>query len=290
MKAQSFLIATLSLLLPLGLFAATKADLLEAINKYEETHGTTLTAQEITLLMNEGKLPDPSRGGPLESKEAWQGAAMVGVDDLGRVMVALDTNRNELADRCFIFTAEDRLEGGPWTAFIQNAHISYATTKEGGASLIVKDRARQIAVGVSTIKSKLPHISDIDYGRVYSVRNGVELASVNPSDVSLEGPLLASMDHGDLESWPESFWYDFHDPASVDCERTDPKCRNQDPQICRTINTRTILGDTWVPCLDDKDCTASCPSSQDYACCACKIQGFLQHKGWCRCKPCPPIQ
>lgn len=196
-----------------------------------------------------------------DSARVIVGDVLVGVDALGRVLVAVDSMPTDgLADTCFIYTASERLSG-PWSRMLSNARVVHK--KEG--SLSIEAAPPDFVVLLSTGGAEPPDTGHPPESEVFEVEGGLELA-VMEAGPSGGAPLL-SMRHDDLETWPEGFWYDLLDPASGPCpDDSDCTAGGQGTSSC-SIDCG-IVG-----------CSVTCWNQDEYSCCKCL---FLM----CRCRPC----
>lgn len=205
---------------------------------------------------------------PNDWAEKFSGDAVFGVDHLGRVLIAIDLKPTDgLVDRCLLFTAAERLSG-PWERRSENVQVLVK-----GDSVSLRETPPFFALSLAVEDGRAQDFEVPPTAEVFSSHGGVELVSVETDAPSVS---LEAMDVFELATWPEIFWYDFHDPGSVvnSCDGSDPDCVAGGPgstQCGISCNTEGA----------NAGCEVSCGSGQfKYACCACEPIVF------CRCRPC----
>lgn len=142
-------------------------------------------------------------GADPKSVEIKHGDALVGVDALGRVLVAFDDkakgSTDGLVDIWYLFTATERLDG-PWSKFLQDAKV---TTSEG--LLTVAGSHHSFILQVHVESKPLKEIKGEKYAEVYKSLNGLELVTL-PDESS--DTTMSSVDFTDIYTQPEPLWYD----------------------------------------------------------------------------------
>ncbi len=197
---------------------------------------------------------------------------LLGVDILGRFTAALDEDRDGLADRFLLFTAEDRLPG-PWSRLVEHANV-----RSTNGSILIESADGEVKIDLA-VNGADPSKSSLQAeklpGTALVVHNGRE--SVGYSTLhSKEVPVaMSSLSHSVIESWPMSFRSDLMQPQTG----THP-CSN-----CLTVecdsggcNSPTC----GVNCSFSPTCSVGC-SGNTFACCRCSI---MQGQSGCRCIPC----
>ncbi len=199
------------------------------------------------------------------------GDALFGVDELGRVLLAVDgVPVDGVADHCFLFTATERLAGGPWSERVSNAVVVY----NDAGSLSLRDSPPSHLVSLALEAVEPPGIKQPPFAEVLAAHEGIELVKL---DVGEEGgALLDDMDIADLSTWPEPFWYDLLDPASGPCsDDSDCQAGGMGASSCS-------IGGCGP--LQTQSCNVTC-GLDTYACCKCL--GLAQaFRPQCRCLPC----
>ncbi len=204
-----------------------------------------------------------------DSAESLHGTVLVGVDPLGRVLVALDkVPMDGKADHCFLFTGTERIEFGAWS------ERGMASLVHKPDSLTISIPSEQLHVRLSMVSSEqAPHVPGGFEELVFD--EGVELARLNASVMG--GALLDEMDVEILETWPEAFWYDLLDPASGPCAPdNDCQAGGQGSSAC------SISG---CGIINTQGCSTTCEEGS-YACCLC--MNMQANPARCRCRPCVP--
>jgi hypothetical protein len=125
--------------------------------------------------------------------------ALIGVDLLGRVVMALDFNRDGVIDKAMLFTAAERLSG-PWSLMLESATV---ISSAGGVRVLADDGA--FAAALATEGYSVPEISwrgrgIQDFKRSLTNGKGQELLWVKGG-----GRTMESLRHDTIESWPDSF-------------------------------------------------------------------------------------
>lgn len=204
----------------------------------------------------------PSTSSAEDSAEVVVGDVLVGVDELGRVLIAVDEQPLDgRADHCFLFTAGDRL-AGPWSERLTNAKV---VVKAGSLSIRSTPPffvASLALTGREPLSPQHPPHAD-----VFSSHDGMELSRMDAGPAG--GALLDSMDVTDLHTWPESFWYDLLAPESGPCpDDSDCDAGGKSSNECSLQIGQVSCS---VTCLQDS-----------YPCCKETSIGGVS----CRCRPC----
>jgi len=203
----------------------------------------------------------PQQVAAANEAEVLVGDVLVGVDPLGRVLIAVDQlPADGLADQCFLFTSAERLEG-PWSERFDLARV---TVSEG--SLTIKNAPATHAISLAVIGSDPLPLGVPPHAVSLSHHDGLELSKMRAGP--LGGGSMNSMSILDLSTWPEAFWYDLLAPESGPCpDDSDCIAGGQGSTSCSlTIST---------------SCSVTC-TGDNYACCKeTPLGGVL-----CRCRPC----
>ncbi len=198
---------------------------------------------------------DLARAG--EAGEVIPGDVLVGVDHLGRVLVAVDQKPSDgLVDHCFLFTSEERL-GGPWSRRVEGRVVVTVD------SLSVRSPFVVVSVALIGTDPRPPHYPP--GAEVFIDHNGLELSRIDAPPTG--GAPLDGMDIEDLSTWPEAFWYDVHDPASC---VGGGNCISGGPGSTSCSLT-----------LGPVSCSVTC-TGDTFACCSETSTGGVR----CRCVPC----
>lgn len=207
-------------------------------------------------------------GASSDSATVLVGDALVGVDQLGRVLVAVDSVPTDgLADTCFLYTGRERL-AGPWSRQLSHAMVVHKS--EGTLSVEAAPPDFVLSVAVVGAEPQVLHYTP--GAEVFEDEEGLELAFMNAGPSG--GASLDQMSHEDLETWPESFWYDLLDPASGPCPDDSDCTGGGNPSTgCE------------ITCLFGQQCGTTCPQDT-YSCCKCLAGGLGGPS--CRCRPCIP--
>lgn len=204
-------------------------------------------------------------------------SALVGVDALGRVLMALDYDRDEMVDELVLFTPRHRLEG-PWSERIHAANV------DGTAgTLRLEARDGSLAILLAVFPADVPELASKSahrFKRVIREADGDELVRTKLDPAS--GRRLESFDHTLIESWPESFRRELNVPGT-----SGPlSCYN-----CGTYNCRVggcYSSGCAVDCfglLLNSPCQVSCNPSRSFSCCNC-TNGIVLPIAECRCIAC----
>ncbi len=205
-----------------------------------------------------------------DSASVITGEALYGVDELGRFLVAVDSHPLDgLADTCLLFTASERVAGGPWS---RRAQVRVVHKDDGTLSLRESPPFFVVSLALSGIDP--PAQGNPPQAEEFALHDGLELVALHAGPAG--GAALDQMDIGHLATWPEAFWYDYHDPASAQCP-SDHDCSAGGEGACAC----SIGCGAGLSC--SVNCSpSSCPESQ-FACCKCLMFGSS-----CRCRQCIP--
>ena len=204
--------------------------------------------------------PEVSRA---ETVRHIRGDALVGVDSLGRVLIAVDQQPADgFVDFFFLFTAPGRY-AGPWSERIKKAEIV-----AGERGLVLRSTPPFFVVSLAIGPEDVQSPKHPPFAEVFEAHEGVELITVPDGSRTFA---LASVDINDLWTWPEFFAYDLLNPASCtndfDCQSggsSSPSCG--------------IFGCPQPP----TGCSISCNYPTTFACCKCTQAGDAM----CRCRGC----
>lgn len=203
-------------------------------------------------------------------------SALVGVDSLGRVLVALDLDRDDFVEEVVLFTPRERLKG-PWSELVRDAELEQTA---GTLRLEARDRSVALALAVNPADAPKLRRAARAYRRAIEQDRGEELArnGVDPA----YGRRLSSYDHTLIETWPESFREDLVVPGTTG------------PTTCFNCGTTdcTVGGCYSIGCnidckglIANDTCGIACNAAQSFGCCNCTNGPFFPI-GSCRCIPC----
>jgi hypothetical protein len=207
-------------------------------------------------------------------RKAARAAANVGVDALGRVLLAVDLDRDGLAEELVLFTPRQRLEG-PWSRLVPA--VEYEATR---GTLRVEAADRSLAIALSVAPAPLPRFKHKPAAGALVVEQpeGNELATSRPGD-NMRQP-IESYDHALIESWPESFRHDLVMPGT----HTPSTCINCIGKCQRGGCYAPDCGHTCNGIITDDRCSIGC-NAFAFACCNC-TNGIFFPIASCRCIPC----
>lgn len=204
---------------------------------------------------------------PIDSATVLRGDAVVGVDSLGRVLVAVDASQSDdLVDYFALFTASDRLTG-PWSR-----HLEQAAIVVHGRRLTLVSPRSSFAMSLALKGSDRPGENPQGPFEVFLNHDGIELVQF-PGESSVR---LADLTAADIHSgWPDAFYYDVLSP--------DTKCPPDDDCSAGSCPS-TGCGIAGCPNIPT-GCNVAC-SGYTYSCCKC-LSGSQMY-AVCRCRVCPP--
>lgn len=212
--------------------------------------------------------------------EYFRGTALAGVDELGRVLIALDEwPQDGRADHCFLYTSRERL-AGPWSRVIEDARLHY---RDSG--LILESRGHAFALSLAMAESRPRPLNERRYAEVFVDREGVEWVRQDAPEGG--GNILSDMTHFDLTTWPENFWYDLLDPESQSCPDFSD-CINIGAGVVNPLGAVSCGIQHPGPCINDGSCgpITCAPQYGQFACCFCKPRGLIGSDPNCRCRGC----
>lgn len=120
---------------------------------------------------------------------AGRGRALVGVDALGRVAIAIDSDRDGMSNMLILFTAKDRLQG-PWSKDLPEATFQI---REGSVLLASRQHAFALTLAASLAD---PPVTPGWASEVIVQSEGRELAR----NWGAPGFALASLNHNSIQS------------------------------------------------------------------------------------------
>lgn len=211
----------------------------------------------------------------LEREDASYKGVMVsvGVDVLGRVAGAIDTNGDTLAEVMFLFTDNTRLEG-PWHRILSDARV-----KKHRGSLLIVSKENDFGIALSTNLAKHPNIPR-SIGERFNENEGAELVWLYGYENSPYSVL--NMDYSSMDSWPPSFAQDLLATTGTNCPQ---------PWVCfdeDCVGGGAPSGSCGVSgCqTDPPGCNVGgCVFPPNYACCKCD-NPLQSGKPYCRCQSC----
>lgn len=198
---------------------------------------------------------------------------VLGVDALGRFAMAMDQDKDGLVDQCFQFVWNDRIDTGVWSRFLTNVRVDYQFNE-----LTVVSPGESYGVVLATDRAEHPTKIKNPTFETFVRTDGLALQNYKP------GPLrpqkaMGDMNFDNIESWPESFWYDYHDPDTVGgggggaggrtCFCDQPTLADDD-WVCLTAFVADPPGpDTCDITCDGDESVQNC-SSNRACCCGCR--------------------
>jgi hypothetical protein len=210
-------------------------------------------------------------GAEENSAKHWRGMAVFGVDVMGRLSIALDSNKDGKLDRYWLFVAEQYLPG-PWFATAE------AEILEKNGLLILRTPDQRYFVGAS-IKGGRPLKAPKSSAERYVHENGIQLIGVGGFLRDHE-----SFDPMDLASWPPGFEPDDVLSPGTTGTPCSPYMQWYYTQGCDSggggATSCSVSGCSIAPTSCSASCHALCP-----ACCTCVItnQDPLQTTARCKC-------
>jgi len=210
-----------------------------------------------------------------DRRRARRVSANVGVDALGRALLAVDLDRDGMADELVLFTPRQRLEG-PWSQLVPVAE--YETTR-GTLRFEASDRSLAISLAVEPADPPAFRLETRPQARIVQEAHGSELAISRPGAEVRR--YVESYDHTLIETWPESFRDDLVVPGT-----SGATCLNCSGTPCQT-------GGCYASGCERKcsgivanhQCGISCNIQRAFACCNC-TNGILTPIADCRCVAC----
>jgi hypothetical protein len=131
---------------------------------------------------------------------------LVGVDVLGRVVVAVDSDRDGVANTYVKFTDEKRLEG-PWSRLLERADV---VTTRGTLRIQAHDESLGVALSVSGAET--PRLwKPKRFRRTLVSSTGVEFIRTTDAKPAA----LSALDVNSVHTWPEGFWHDTLAPGTL---------------------------------------------------------------------------
>jgi hypothetical protein len=202
-------------------------------------------------------------------------SALVGVDSLGRVLMALDYDRDEIVEELVLFTPRERLEG-PWSELVRSAEVENTS-----GTLRLEAHDGSVAIALAVYPADLPTFrrKAAAFKRVIQENRGNELVR-NSLDPAF-GRHLSSFDHTLIETWPESFRDDLVVPGT-----TLSTCYNCISAKCKIGGCSSAGCSLECPgIVVNGVCGITCNTMQSFACCNC-TNGLVFPIGSCRCIAC----
>jgi hypothetical protein len=194
--------------------------------------------------------------------------AIIGVDILGRVLVAIDADRDSYIDDFVLFTDKERLKG-PWSRDLQRASI---VSNKGALMIEARDKSILLSLAVEgaepfrNSRGKQNESAIVRHGGIELVRQRA------PQEAGRQ--LMSSFSYEIVASWPESFHEDLLRPRTA----IDP-CVNCEGAECTQggcgANACSITQSSGA-------CQVSCSATNKFACCRA---GFISLPT-CRCILC----
>ena len=190
---------------------------------------------------------------------------LAGTDLLGRVVIALDGDRDGLADHVALYTHTARL-GKSWTRTLHGARVRSALGR-----LYVQAADDSFALSLSLPEAR-PWPVPKEVGSRVVHAGGIELAQIELDAVDARP--LGSFAVDNPSSWPDAFAEDLLDI------QTAPPCTNAGHCTAGNPGARSC----GVSCGSAPGCSVSCDADY-FPCCNC---GGVFLGPRCRCKRCIP--
>ncbi|MEN7344109.1 MAG: hypothetical protein AAAFM81_14250 [Pseudomonadota bacterium] len=215
--------------------------------------------------------PDPVavREAVLSNPRSFNRADVVaGVDSLGRLLLALDVDRDGFADEMKLFTGSERFPE-MWS----ESFSGFVLSTSGTLVIAARDKSVLIAIATNNIEppGNLQARADT-FNRAFVNFSGIEMVgqSLGPSAVYLN----------DVSAMSPAFWPETFQDDLLSMGTAIPNCANCQSETCRNgggcgSTGCAIGGDTGGACQ------TSCAWPFSFACCDA---GFLGNK--CRCVVC----
>ena len=183
---------------------------------------------------------------------------LVGVDVLGRLVAAIDSDRDGRVNEYLMFVDESRFEG-PWSTVLDRATVF---TSQGAARIEAEDFA--FGAGVVMKGGAQPALTRKPDAFARSLIRSSGAALLRVSNGVSEGVPLTNLDVSNIYSWPDAFQQqeDVPEPQTdwcSDCANPPPQC---DSGGCGSNGC--MIASTAVPPLPG--CSVMCREGQ-YACC-----------------------
>jgi hypothetical protein len=223
------------------------------------------------------QLEEAKRGQLAERKVHRRVSALVGVDALGRVLMAIDYDRDEIVEEVVLFTGRERLEG-PWGELIRSAEIEVTT-----GTLRFEARDRSIAIALAVHPAELPTLKGkrAAFKRLIEQSGGHEL--VRNSIAPEYGRHMSSFDHALIDSWPESFRDDLIVPGTGIVLDDCFNCGTADCQVGGCLGASCSKHCSGIVVNDA--CSIGCNPDRAFPCCNC-TNGIFFPIASCRCIAC----
>lgn len=143
-----------------------------------------------------------------EDKSTNNGAtALVGVDALGRIAIAVDYEPDGYADAAMLLTSSARLDG-PWSRLLTDA-----TIKIKNGSVQITSMAEKYAMSLAVKLAAQPAVP----GWAQEITVQSDMLEFESSSYGDRETPFASISHEDVLSWPDHFSYDSLDPGNITC-------------------------------------------------------------------------
>jgi hypothetical protein len=150
-----------------------------------------------------------------EDRQEFQAATvLVGVDELGRVLAAIDVNGDGQAERFLRFTDQTKIEA-PWSRQLRGANV---TLTRGTAVIQSQDGDTVVALAAEGADLQVPR-SRAKSAFVYPA--GVEFTNVTAD--TRQRATLSELDYNDVHTWPVGFQSDLN--AELDAVAKQTGCR-----------------------------------------------------------------
>ena len=165
----------------------------------------TLTAQDV----------EQRRKAFAEDRQEFRAVmVLVGVDEFGRVLAAIDVDGDGQAERFLRFTDQTKIEA-PWSRQLRDANV---TLTRGTAVIQSQDGDTVVALAVEGADLPVPR-SRARSAFVYPA--GVEFTNVTAD--TQQRATLSELDYNDVHTWPVGFQSDLN--AELDAVAKQTGCR-----------------------------------------------------------------
>jgi hypothetical protein len=129
--------------------------------------------------------------------------ALVGVDPLGRVAIAIDSDKDGRAEQLLLFTDKGRLDG-TWSKRLDDASVEIRR-----GAVLVTSGAESYAISLAVSTADTPPVPAWATERLIRT-DGIELARLEDERGIA---YMAALDHDLLSSWPKQFETDLLAPG-----------------------------------------------------------------------------
>lgn len=165
----------------------------------------------LCCLLPVATLAEQGPAGTVKSPVNLTGDILIGQGINNRVMIAVDTAPTDgLLNYCLDFVPDEPFQGERWVRFLSGAKLKLYEGR-----LTVKAGDHSFAASLSVEGTKPQNLGS-SFAETYVLDNGISVGIFSPAPGS-PPKSISTMNHDDVTTWPESFWYDYHDPRSRTC-------------------------------------------------------------------------